>query len=259
MLRKYVRVVTRAPIALGWTLGVHFVIRIRQALMPDRWGPHVRRPTDLVGLWGRGLSKIMGIRIIRINERKGPLGDIIVSNHMGFLDIPVLLSIFPAIFVIKMEMRKVFYLGQALADHGHIFVERGNKASQRDAAIGIRKTVRNGDRLIIFPEGKASPGAERQPFKSFSFREAARQKKRIEVCVIDYLPDRKMLEWDTSVHMVPQLVSLLGRKNTDISIEFFPSEIPEDGEEAALRYQKIVQDKLNEYDRIKAEKNETSI
>jgi 1-acyl-sn-glycerol-3-phosphate acyltransferase len=231
-----------------WTLLVHGIIRVRQVLMPDTWGPGVKRPTDLVGVWGKGLARIMGVRVSLRNQRRGHMGDLVIANHMGFLDIPVLLSIYPAIFVIKMEIRNVFFFGKALEHQGHVFVARGDRNSERRAAIGIRKVIRNGDRLIIFPEGKASPGAERLPFKPFSFREAARQKKHIEVCVIDYLPDRSILEWNVDEGMLPQIVRLLGRRETLVSVEFFPSEIPEDGEEAARRYQDLVQSKLHEYD-----------
>ena len=41
------------------------------------------------------------------NERSGPLGDIVVSNHLGFLDVPVLLSIYPAVFMIKDEIGRL--------------------------------------------------------------------------------------------------------------------------------------------------------
>jgi hypothetical protein len=30
-------------------------------------------------------------------------------------------------------------------------------------------------------------------------------------CVIDYLPDRRMLEWDINRRILPQLVDLFGR------------------------------------------------
>jgi 1-acyl-sn-glycerol-3-phosphate acyltransferase len=249
-IMNLIRVAFRVPVALIWTEVLHAWIRFRQIFIRGRWRKHCGQ--DVIGPWGAGLAWIMGIRIHKLNERDWPMGDVIVSNHMGFLDVPVLLSVFPSVFIIKMEMRKVPHFGKALENQGHVFVERGSEASRRSAREGVRRVLANGDRIIVFPEGYQSPGAERRPFKPFCFFEAAGQKKRVEACVIDYLPDRKVLEWEREKPFLPQLVRLLGRKRIDVSLEFLPSEIVEDPEEAAQRYHDIIEGKLKGYDRERA-------
>ena len=243
---NYLRLGYRIPLALAWTLLLHWFIRARQLFHPGR------RYTGTIGTWGAGLARIMGVVLHRRNERSGPMGDLIVSNHMGFLDVPVLLSVFPSVFMIKMSMRKVFYFGKALEDQGHVFVARASKTSRGQAREGLLKVLKDGDRIIVFPEGRASPGAERLPFKPFSFKAAASTGCLMEACVIDYLPDREMLKWDIKRGMVPQLVELFGRRRTDISVEFFPAEkIEGDPGEAAQRYQELIQGRLNGYDQEK--------
>jgi 1-acyl-sn-glycerol-3-phosphate acyltransferase len=229
---------------LAWTLLVHyFLIRLPQLFNPGK------RYLKALSLWGRGLAWLMGIRVHRRNERQGPMGDVIICNHMGFLDVPVLLTYFPSVFIIKMEMRRVFYFGGALAKQGHVFVQRDSKDSRRQASRELLKVLKKGDRIIVFPEGRASPGAERLPFKPASFHLAARLGKTVEACVIDYLPNRKMLEWDVKRKMFPQLVELFGRFRTHISIEFFPAAEVADGEEAAQSYHDLIQGRLEAYDR----------
>ena len=240
---NYLRLSYRIPLALAWTLLLHWSIRVRQIFRPGR------RYTGTIGLWGAGLARIMGVVLHRRNERSGPMGDLIISNHMGFLDVPVLLSVFPSVFMIKMSMRKVFYFGKALEDQGHVFVARADKSSRGQAREGLLKVLQDGDRIIVFPEGRASPGVERLPFKPFSFKAAASTGSRVEACVIDYLPDRGMLKWDINRPMRPQLVELFGRRRTDISIEFFPTELIEgDPAEAAERYHGLIQGRLEHYD-----------
>ncbi len=246
-LADVLRVAIRAPAALAWTNALHWgLIMSRRPFKPPRW-----RATRVIGKWGQGLAWIMGVRFHERNRRDwDEMGDMIIANHMGFLDIPVLLTYFPAVFVIKMEMRRVFYFGRALADQGHVFVERGDKRSHRDASKGMAQVLEDGDRIIIFPEGRASPGAERRPFKVGSFAQAQRLGKKVEACVIDYLPDRKQLEWDADQPMLPQLIKLFGRKRTDISVEFFPpEEVEGDPAEFAQRWHDIIQGKLEQYDR----------
>ena len=144
----------------------------------------------------------------------------------------------------------MFYFGSALEKEGHLFVERDEKKSMRKTAADLLKLFKAGDRVIVFPEGKASPGAKRLPFKSGAFGAAKKYKKRVQACVIDYLPDRKQLEWDVNKKMLPQLVDLFGRKRIDMSIEFFPSEFVEgDVGEYAQKWHDIIQNKLEENDR----------
>ncbi len=245
---NYLRLAYRIPLALAWTLLLHWSLRVRQIFRPGRY-------MGTIGLWGAGLARIMGVVLHRRNERTGPMGDLIISNHMGFLDVPVMLSVYPSVFMIKMSMRKVFYFGKALEDQGHVFVARSDKTSRSNAREGLLEVLKDGDRIIVFPEGRASPGVERPPFKPFSFKAAADTGCLLEACVIDYLPDRNMLKWDINRPMRPQLVELFGRKRTDISIEFFPAEkIEGDPGEAAVRYHELIQGRLEAYDAEKLEK-----
>lgn len=245
-LGNYIRIIMRAPTALFWTLSIHWLLRLRSFIFRRKWGK--RRALELISLWGKGLAWIMGVRIKYLNRRDWPMGDVVIANHMGFLDVPALLSVFPAVFAIKMEMRRVPYFGAALEKEGHVFVERSDQKSRAAARQGLQKVLEDGDRIIIFPEGRASPGAERLPFKPFSFFEAARQHKRVEACVIDYLPDRRQLQWDVGRPTLPQLAKLFGRRYTEISLEFFPSEVPKNPEVTVARYHDLIESKLKAYD-----------
>ena len=253
---SWLRVLIRAPVALAWTLAVHWWARLRGVLVYWRWWR--RRPTDLISLWARGLAWIMGVRVRCRSRPEGPMGDLIVANHMGFLDVPALGSLFPAVFVIKMEMRRVLYFGSALAAQGHVFVDRASSESRRSAREGVRGVLEDGDRLVVFPEGGASPEALRPPFKPFCFHEAARQGKLVQACVIDYLPDRKALRWDTGRGMLPQLVELFGRRRTEISLELLPAERTEDPDSAAKRYHDLIEGRLLEYDRLASRPTEAA-
>ena len=141
------RVLWRAPLALVWTLLSHWSHRLRGFLFPRTWG--VSYGNDIIGGWGRGLAWIMGVRIVERNERTGPLGDVIICNHMGFLDVPVILSFFPAVFIIKGEMKKAPYFGKALAKHGHVFVERSSTTGRRSAREGVERVLYRDERLIV--------------------------------------------------------------------------------------------------------------
>ena len=114
--------------------------------------------------------------------------------------------------------------------------------------------LRDGDRIIVFPERRASPGAQRLPFAPYSFALAQQLNKRVEACAIDYLPDRRMLEWEVEQPTLPQLVRLFGRPRTEVSIEFFPAEWVDDPAAMAERYRRMIQGRLEAHDRARVGK-----
>ncbi len=240
---RYIRVMYRMPTALIWTLFIHyFFIRIPQLLTKKK------RFLKALSIWGAGFSWIMGIRIHKKNKMPDPMGDLIISNHMGFLDIPILLASFPAVFVIKVELGRIFFFGQRLHDQGHIFVVREDNASRSSAGKELMKVLKNGDRVIVFPEGRGTPGAQRLPFAPGSLAVAERLGKKVQACIIDYLPDRRLLEWDVNRKIFPQLVDLFGRFRIHVSVEYLEAAPVENAKEDAEKYRQLIESKLIEHD-----------
>jgi len=243
-ITRFFRIVFKVSAILIWTL-------IMQNIFVDlpRIFSKKRRFPYIVHIWGKGLAWIMGIRIHRKNELPLPMGDIVISNHLGFLDVPIMSSVFPAVYMIKAEAKTPFYFGPALARNGHFFVDREDSSSMRKAAKDLLNFSKDFCRIIIFPEGKASPEADRLPFKPGAFAMAGKLDKTVQPCVIDYLPERSVHKWDTTKKGLPQLVNYLGKKRIDASIEFFPAEkIDGDIKDFAQKWHDIIENKLKQYD-----------
>ncbi len=253
-LIRLLRLLCRGVTAFIWTIFVYgCMVRIPQIFYRNKPYPKAH------SIWGKGLAWIMGIKIHKKNERPELMGDMIISNHLGFLDVPIMLSLYPGVFAIKEEMKNVFFFGQALVKQGHIFVKRDDKFSKRKALVELMKVLKKNNRVIIFPEGKASPGAERLPFNPGSFLAAKKLDKTVEICVIDYLPDRSLLAWDVNKKTIPQLADLFGRKKIDVSVEFFePVRIEEKPAEFAQKWHDIIQNRLEQNDRDR-EKNGSKV
>jgi 1-acyl-sn-glycerol-3-phosphate acyltransferase len=234
------------PFALLWTLSVHyFLIRIPQLFRKNK------RCLKALSLWGKGFAWIMGVRIHKKNKMPLPMGDLIISNHMGFLDIPIMLASFPAVFVIKVELGRIPFFGKCLHDQGHIFVVREDSTSRSSAGKEIMKVLKAGDRIIVFPEGRGNPCAERLPFAPGSLAVAERLEKQVQACIIDYLPDRRLLEWDVSRPIFPQLVDLFGRFRIHVSVEYLPASLVSNAKEDASNYRQIIEDRLKDHDRLR--------
>jgi 1-acyl-sn-glycerol-3-phosphate acyltransferase len=102
-----------------------------------------------------------------------PTDGLIVSNHLGYLDVFVIGSALPAIFVAKSDVRGWPVIGLLCRLAGTIFVERGRRTSVGASLPQIHDALDAGLPVVLFPEGTSSDGATLLPFKTSLFEPAA--------------------------------------------------------------------------------------
>lgn len=93
-----------------------------------------------------------------------------VCNHMSYLDILVLSSIRPSMFVTSVEMEKTFFLGDMAKLGGSFFVDRVNRRKIKDEVEALVQLLNQGFNVFIFPEGTSTDGSQILPFKKSLFR-----------------------------------------------------------------------------------------
>lgn len=94
----------------------------------------------------------------------------IVCNHMSYLDILILSSIQPAVFVTSKEMEKTFFLGDIAKIGGSFFVDRVNRRKIKDEVQALVGLLNDGFNVFLFPEGTSTNGQQFLPFKKSLFR-----------------------------------------------------------------------------------------
>lgn len=124
--------------------------------------------TALNKLFWRGVLRLANIRV-KVYGRVSPLRPLLfVSNHVSYLDIPVLGSLLPGAFVAKAEIAKWPGLGLVAKLGRAVFVERKRtQAARQTEELGRR--LGRGVPLILFPEGTSDDGNRVYPFKSTLF------------------------------------------------------------------------------------------
>lgn len=119
--------------------------------------------------WGRMLVEATGSTVIVEGAEKVPQDRsvVVVANHQGNFDIPVLLGYFPkaAAYIGKAEIRKIPILGKWNELYGTVFIERGNPREALRAIQEGAERIKSGHSLVIFPEGTRSPDGHVLPFK----------------------------------------------------------------------------------------------
>lgn len=123
----------------------------------------------------RAALKVLGVRVElkNINKLGKERGNyLIVSNHLSYIDIFVIFSIVPAVFVANAELEDAFLLGTIIRYSGGVFVERRNRSRLLRDMHNIKDMLHMGFNVVLFPEGTTSDGEEVKPFKT-SFLDVA--------------------------------------------------------------------------------------
>jgi lyso-ornithine lipid O-acyltransferase len=179
-------------------------------------------------LWLQGTNRRV-IRIFKLEIRSAgtiPVSGLLVCNHMSYLDILVLSSLTPAVFVAKREVKSWPVMGLMAQLSGTIFVDRERRTHVGKVNNEIQNALNDGMLVVLFPEGTSSDGKTVLPFKSSLLELAARQSHLLTVGCIQYtLADgdagTEVCYWGDAVFF-PHLLNLLSKRNVYVSVRFAP-------------------------------------
>jgi len=157
----------------------------------------------LIQYWAKRLLRILRIKITLTGEVLKFLSKdtyLIVSNHISWLDIPVIFSLKLITFVSASEVKTWPIIGILAKISGAIFVDRNRKSSLVEVIQAMNHHFKNEKQSIcIFPEGITSNGYQVLPFKSNLFQSAFESNKLILPLSIKY-KENNVLTNRTSFH-----------------------------------------------------------
>lgn len=126
----------------------------------------------LVRRWSRAVLRTFGVRT-RITGNpgadgvtsagEGPAvgrsgGELVVANHISWLDIPLVAAALPARMLGKSEIRQWPLLGTLATRGGTLFIDRESLRALPASVGAVADALRAGDRVVAFPEGSTRCG-----------------------------------------------------------------------------------------------------
>lgn len=135
--------------------------------LPFRREPRARaRYQDRVfQRWSVALLRVLGVRLAW--DQPPPEGaHFLVSNHLGYLDIPVLASRIPCSFVAKSEIGSWPIAGPLCRSVDTLFIDRSRKRDLPRVLSEVRRLLDAGRTVAVFPEGTSGSGDGLLPFRS---------------------------------------------------------------------------------------------
>jgi 1-acyl-sn-glycerol-3-phosphate acyltransferase len=142
-------------------------VTVTLLLIPLQWLAvklHFKWRRRLPHIYHRFVCKLLGVRTAVLGTPvKG--GVLLMANHAGWLDIPILSAVAPVSFVAKHEINLWPFFGTLARLQRTVFIRRERSKALEDRD-NIRRRLLQGDALVIFPEGTSGDGNRVLRFKS---------------------------------------------------------------------------------------------
>jgi 1-acyl-sn-glycerol-3-phosphate acyltransferase len=177
-------------------------------------------------LWLQRTCRRVG-RIFRLEikaEGDIPVCGLFACNHVSYIDILVLASLAPAIFVAKREVKSWPVMGLLAQLGGTLFIDRQRRTHVGEINDEIQAALDDGALVIIFPEGTSSDGRNVLPFKSSLLEPATQQKHPLTIGRVRYTlangrDDERVAYWGDAVFFT-HLLHLLSQDKVRAAVRF---------------------------------------
>ncbi|MEN0067119.1 MAG: lysophospholipid acyltransferase family protein [Myxococcota bacterium] len=125
-----------------------------------------------VARWAKGVVPLLGVDL----EVQGEVPDggpyLVVSNHRSPIDILLGLHLVGGVVLAHNGVASIPVVGNAARVNDTIFVDQEDRVSGANAVRSMRRHLRDGHNVIVFPEGNTFAGDDVRPFQGGAFAAA---------------------------------------------------------------------------------------
>lgn len=185
-------------------------------------------------LFHRAVLALIGVRVTvkGVPTAERPL--LFLSNHSTWLDICVLGSVVPLVFVAKAEVAGWPLIGLLAKFQRSVFVDRQRRAKTGAVNQEIAERLSQGDPVVLFAEGTSSDGNRVLPFRSAlvgavrdvmaTGAEARVQPVSVAYVKVQGIPmgrqHRPLAAWYGDLDLAPHLLEVVRQGAIDVTVTF---------------------------------------
>lgn len=150
--------------------GIRLALHLFYAALLAVFYPHLKpaKRRRILKTWSRQLLGILNIGIRTEGEWsvRGEGGCLVVANHVSWLDVFVLNTIYPSRFIAKAEVRNWPLIGWLCKRSNTIFIERAMRQDATSINQRVSLLLEQGVCVGLFPEGTTTDGKQVGHFHS---------------------------------------------------------------------------------------------
>ena len=134
------------------------------------------------------LKGLLGILKVKIHVHGTPMNTpgAYISNHVSWLDVPLMGSVRFSTFVAKDDVESWPLVGTITKKIGTIYIDRTNKFATYRCLPRVEKQIKMKRQVVFFPEGTTSSGLDTLTFYPMFFETICRTQSKIQPMVIRY-------------------------------------------------------------------------
>lgn len=186
---------------------------------------HARWVARIFRIWARLFLRNMGARVtVRGEPPKAPF--FLVSNHLSYVDIPLLANFVDASFISKAEVEGWPIMGTITRWAGTIFIDRSIKRDIPRVLTQIEQRLARHLGVVVFPEGTSSSGARVERFLPSLLQIPAQGGYPVSYASLAYRtpagenPAHLAVCWWGDMTFFSHFYALLGVKSFEASVTF---------------------------------------
>ena len=182
----------------------------------------------LIKWWCKHLLSIFNVSVITLGNSppsyKTASNNMIIANHISWVDIHAINSILPLTFLAKSDIKSWPVFGYLASKGNVLFIERGKRHHATRIVDITTRNLKVGDNLCLFPEGTTTDGTIIMPFKGSVIQSAIDAQSTIWPVAIRYpradgsINTEVAYAGDTT--MAESIQQLLLQKNPVIELHF---------------------------------------
>ena len=142
---------------------------VTAVLMPAQWlAVALNRPLRrrIPVFYHRFVCRLLGVHVHATGAPIQGRPLLIVANHSSWLDICIITSLAPVVFVAKSEIARWPFFGLLAKLQRTVFVERDRRQKTGAVNAAIAQRLAEGDPVLLFGEGTAGDGNRVLPFRT---------------------------------------------------------------------------------------------
>ncbi|MDE2493364.1 MAG: 1-acyl-sn-glycerol-3-phosphate acyltransferase [Alphaproteobacteria bacterium] len=201
----------------------------------------LRRRKTFPNRFHKLLCRLFGIRIAVIGTPIQDRGVLMVANHASYLDILIMSATARVSFIGRRDVSTWPLFGTLTRLQETVYVDREKRARTAEARDIIRDRLRDGDALVLFPEGTSTDGNRVLAFKSAlmgateaeveTAADGRSQYVPVQPVSISYVgihgmpmgrEDRPLYAWYGDMELLPHLWEMLKAGPLDVVVEYHP-------------------------------------
>ncbi len=180
-----------------------------------------------IQLTAKWILFVLNVKVDVEGDKSKITEGLIVSNHLSYLDVIILFSYFPSLFITSTDIRDTFLLGDICKLAGCFFVERRkekrNPETKSEELKLIQTKFEQGFNIFLFPEGTSGDGSGVLPFKVTFFQLAVETQTPVFPMCLKYLGDNSHLPpWYGDMTFPDHLFKLCAQEKISVVIRILP-------------------------------------